>query len=355
MMFQKKLESPSENTPQISVIMSVFNGQEFLEQAARSILNQTMPNFEFIVIDDGSTDNSLKILKDLANADSRLVILSRENKGLIFSLNEAASNAKAPLLARMDCDDVAHPTRFEKQLNEFAMRPNLVALGCQVNFIDRHGSEFGKEIVYPIGDNEIQINRSLGGPFLAHPTLMMRASAFRSVGEYRAPFVAAEDLDLIYRLFEVGELDNLPERLLDYRFHGNNVSIVGGLRQMLTRATLLELLEQKEKSGVDYLSLLTTPISLATIESQTNLPGIRSRLLNRLVTQSFAYNHHVMGSAEGLSVFSEHIQHLKLIATRESLSTRRKLIWTGFKSLVRSKQFRRIVPMLRSLNRTAKL
>jgi glycosyltransferase involved in cell wall biosynthesis len=332
--------------PLVSVIMSVFNGEEFLSLAIESIRDQTLKNFEFIIVNDGSNDSSQAVLEHFATIDKRIRLISRENKGLIASLNEAATVSQGTFLARMDCDDVAHPTRFERQVQEFSTRPNLVALGCQVNFVNREGLPLGKELRYPVGMAAVLKNHPLGGPFIAHPSLMMRRTAFDNAGGYRAPFIAAEDLDLLYRLIRIGEIDNIDQKLLDYRFHGKNISIVGGFKQMLTRAVLIELTTERSISGVDYLSLLDEPINLATVETLVNLPGIKNRIVNRLVDKSYAYNHHVIASYEGLQVFHERLQALRLEGTPESVKIRQELIWQATKALIRTKNFTWLVKLL---------
>lgn len=345
-----ELISQIEFKPVISVIMSVFNGVEFLAAAIESIRSQTVRDFEFIIIDDGSTDGSLALLTMCAGKDKRIRLISRENRGLIASLNEAAALAKAPLLARMDCDDIAHPARFELQLRSFEARQNLVALGAQTHVIGKDGLSLGKIHRYPIGKSEFKLNYPLGGPFVAHPLLMMRAEAFRKVGGYRAPFVAAEDLDLVYRLLEIGEVDNLSDTLLDYRFHGKNVSIVGGYKQMLARATLIELVLEKERSGIDYLVRLEGPIDLNTIETQINYLGFRNRLIARLVDYDYAYNSHAMTSIVGFDAFAERIVQLSTVTTADDAAAaklKRGLIWTATKTFVRTGYIAALLPMLK--------
>jgi glycosyltransferase involved in cell wall biosynthesis len=335
--------------PAVSVIMSVFNGEAYLESALRSILNQSVREFEFVIVDDGSKDRTAQILAAYAAADERIRLISRPNKGLIASLNEAASVSKAPFLARMDGDDVAHPKRFEAQLAEFERRPELVALGTQINVIDRRGGQSGKEQRFPVGADEVAANYPNGGPFIAHPTLMMRTDAFRQVGGYRAPFVAAEDLDLLYRLCRIGQIDNLREALLDYRVHGKNISIMGGYKQMLARVVLIELVEEHNLTGIDHLSRLTGPVNLGTIERDLAIPNLRERLVNRLVNFSFAYNPHVTGSSEGQALIIERFVALTVAGDPASLSVRHNIFWTTVKSLIRSRQWAWLIRFLRDI------
>ncbi|HIP11775.1 MAG TPA: glycosyltransferase family 2 protein, partial [Arcobacter sp.] len=102
--------------PMVSVLLSVYNGEKYLDEAIESILNQTYQDFEFIIINDGSTDKSLEIIEKYKKEDNRIVVISRENKGLIYSLNEGISQAKGKYIARMDADDISLATRFEEQV-----------------------------------------------------------------------------------------------------------------------------------------------------------------------------------------------------------------------------------------------
>ena len=227
--------------PAVSLLMSVYNGLPHLGAAVESILGQTFTDFEFVIIDDGSKDGSTEHLRRYADLDPRIVLVSRANKGLIASLNEAAALARAPLLARMDADDVSHPTRFARQVEAFASRPGLIALGTWVRFIDASGRVTGPGEGSPVGEAAVANAFVEGTGFVAHPTLMMRREAFEAVGGYRAAYLHAEDLDLLYRLSFAGTIDNLPEHLLDYRTHEHNVSVRYALEMQMMGSLLSEM------------------------------------------------------------------------------------------------------------------
>ena len=123
-------------TPAISVLMPVYNAAPYLAEAIESILNQTFTDFEFLIIDDGSTDRSAEIVNAYARKEERIRFLSRENRGLPATLNELASMARAPLLARMDADDISTPDRFEKQVAFLADSPDVIVAGGQPLFCD---------------------------------------------------------------------------------------------------------------------------------------------------------------------------------------------------------------------------
>src|ERR1035437_8612478 len=126
--------------PTLSVCMPVYNAQAYVRQATESILNQSFADFEFIIIHDGSTDDSRKILEELARRDSRIRLVSRPNTGYTKALNEALGLARAPYLARMDADDISMPDSFEKQLAYLQAHPDCVLVGSRILTIDPFGS-----------------------------------------------------------------------------------------------------------------------------------------------------------------------------------------------------------------------
>lgn len=202
--------------PLVSVIMPVYNAQLYLAEAVESILNQTFSDFEFITIDDGSTDKSLKILQRYAALDDRIVLVSRRNTGIVGALNEGIAMARGEYIARMDADDVSMPSRLEQQIGYMAENPNCVAVGGLMLMVDPSGSPL---MVWDIARTHEEIDRlhmSGHGGAMPHAASMLRRDALLSVGGYRAG-VHAEDLDLFLRLAEIGELCNLPVVVYKYR------------------------------------------------------------------------------------------------------------------------------------------
>ncbi len=126
-------------TPDVSIIMAVFNGEEFIEDSIKSVLKQTFKNFEFIIVDDGSIDNSLKIIKSYQAIDSRIKIITQKNNGLAKSLNVGIKNSKGKYIARIDADDLCYECRLEKQYL-FMENNHLVDLiGSSVDVINENG------------------------------------------------------------------------------------------------------------------------------------------------------------------------------------------------------------------------
>jgi hypothetical protein len=210
--------------PTISVLMPVRNGERFLAEAVESVLSQTFRDLELLVIDDGSTDSTPQILERLGIEDPRLVIHRREpGPNLPEVLNFGAELARAPLLARLDADDVALPDRFQLQVAFLAAHPEVALVGGQVPLIDESGREIGRA-EYPLTNEELQEALCHRNPFV-HSAMVMRREAFEEVGGYRPNFVHAEDLDLWLRLADVHRIANLPADVVQYRIHGSQQTL----------------------------------------------------------------------------------------------------------------------------------
>ncbi|WP_263385012.1 glycosyltransferase [Granulicella arctica] len=208
--------------------MSVYNGEEFLGESVRSILDQTFSDFEFIVVDDGSSDRSKSILDAYALEDKRITVIAQDNLGLVKSLNRACGLARGKYLARMDADDVAVRTRLALQVQFLEAHPEISVVGSAVAFIDSLGRIL-TVAKRPLHDR--QIKRALpDANVLWHPSVMLTAETFISLGGYRnVPY--AEDYDLWLRIADQHALANLSEILLKYRVHGSQVSISRTVQQ----------------------------------------------------------------------------------------------------------------------------
>lgn len=209
--------------PPISVLLAVYNGGPYLRAAIDSILAQTFGDFEFVIIDDGSTDSSPAVLNEAATRDPRIRLVSRPNKGLTVTLNEGVALARGEFLARMDADDIALPQRFEKQIAYLREHSDCVLLGSRVLQIDPDGLPI-RQWCAELSHDEIDAAHLNRGWPVVHPAVMMRTAAVRRVGGYRDQYNTLEDLDLFLRLAEIGRLANLPDVLLHYRQHFNSVT-----------------------------------------------------------------------------------------------------------------------------------
>jgi glycosyltransferase involved in cell wall biosynthesis len=209
--------------PAASVILPVCNGGRYLDSAIRSVIGQSFSDFEVLLLNDGSTDDSLSRLEWFAARDSRCRVFSWPNRGLIGTLNEGIRLARSEILIRMDSDDICHATRFQKQIDYLNANPDCVAVGTLCSLIDPEGLPI-RTFVEVTSHEAIDAAHLAGnGGNIAHPTVAMRKSLVLACGGYRDQFPHAEDLDLFLRLAEVGRLANLPEVLLDYRQHRGSI------------------------------------------------------------------------------------------------------------------------------------
>src|ERR1700722_13117089 len=158
------------SAPLISVVMSVYNGDPFLAEAVESILNQSFRNFEFIVIDDGSTDRSASIISEYQRSDPRMQVHHQENRGLVESLNRGCRLARGTYIARMDADDVAVSDRFMRQMEFMEQHPEVGVLGGAVEFINSDGRSLGTSVL-PTEDREIKAA-------LRHNSLIFHSNVF---------------------------------------------------------------------------------------------------------------------------------------------------------------------------------
>nr|WP_321465552.1 glycosyltransferase family A protein [uncultured Desulfobulbus sp.] len=216
--------------PQVSVLMPVYNAERYVDEAVKSILRQTFTDFEFIIINDGSTDQSLRILSAYADRDDRIRLINRENKGLVATLNEMIALAKGEYLARMDADDIAVPDRFAKQATFLNENQGVVCVGGAFELID-HKSRLLTRLYPPEHDNDLQRLMLAGHTAICHPCAMIRTFALRQVGGYDSAVPCAEDLDVWLRLGEMGLLANLRDCVLQYRLHSFSISEEKGLKQ----------------------------------------------------------------------------------------------------------------------------
>ena len=208
----------------VTVLMPVYNGAAYLEPAIESIRRQTHSDFEFLIVDDGSTDGSSQILQGFSAQDSRIHVIHGMHEGGAASRNRGLALARGTVIVCMDADDVAMPERIKRQLAYLAEHPNVAAVGSALRLINRDGDPIAPPTKYPLGSEEIREGLFSGYSMLAHPTVAMRREAVIAVGGYRRAFDPAEDYDLWLRLSERYALANLPDVLVDYRWHGNNTT-----------------------------------------------------------------------------------------------------------------------------------
>jgi len=209
--------------PTISVLMPVYNAESYVAEAVESVLSQSFADFEFLIINDGSRDRSRSILQAYADQDPRIRLISRENRGLIASLNELVAQARGEFLARMDADDICLSNRFSQQVAFLQAHPEVLCVGGAYDMIDAQGKLITL-VKPPEQDAEIQEQMLSGGTAIQHPCAMVRRRALLQVRGYDRKTFLAEDLDLWLRLGEMGQLANLPDPVLRYRVHDQSLS-----------------------------------------------------------------------------------------------------------------------------------
>lgn len=218
-------------SPLISVAMPVYNGEQYLAEAIESILAQTFRNFELIIIDDGSTDASLEVLKLYEKRDSRVRLIARENRNLATTLNDIVSLARGKWLARMDQDDIALPQRFERQL-QWLEQTEADITG---SWVQRFGTSDRRLVRLRQTDDAIKMELLFCSPF-AHPSVMMRTVLIKQLC-YDKAWEKVEDYDLWERAVRAGwKMTNIPEVLLLYRVHDTQISAkTASAQQYLTQ------------------------------------------------------------------------------------------------------------------------
>jgi len=235
--------------PAVSVLMPVYDAAEYVARAVESILGQTFGDFEFLIYDDGSTDGSMQIVEGYARRDARIRLSRKAHAGYAVWLREGVAAANARFIARMDADDVARPTRLERQLDFLERHPDCCAVGTRVLRIDPDGRPI-REGDVPLEHASIERALLTGrGEALPHPAAMLRRDVLLAAGSYRPEYEPAEDLELFLRLAEHGRLANLPEVLLDYRQHIRKTSHQRGIEQRRMVARILH--EARARRGLD--------------------------------------------------------------------------------------------------------
>lgn len=211
--------------PILSVVMPVYNAGSFLVEAIESIRNQTHTNWELIAVDDYSTDNSWKTLKSFVKKDSRIKVYKNgKHRGVAGAANLALSFAKGTFIARMDADDISHPTRFARQITFLEKNKDVVAVGGQCELINEQGKKIGWK-QFPTENNEIHALMFNRIP-LQQPTLMVNTSLLpKDFVWYEDNFYSAEEVELLFRLFKYGNIRNMSAILLKYRIHPENTSL----------------------------------------------------------------------------------------------------------------------------------
>jgi len=233
--------------PRLSILLPVRDAADYLPEAIASLEAQTLQDWECLAIEDGSTDSSAEILNSWQKRDTRVRVLEGGAQGIVHALNLGLAEAKAPMIARMDADDISLPTRLEEQVDFMSTHPDVVACGTGVSMVDPVGRMLCP--IHPATDHSIIVERLIkgGATAIVHPTLMVRTKCLKKLGGYREIFCHVEDFDLYLRLSDVGKLANLDGILLHYRQHAASANVTRREQQCVLRLKALN--EYRERHG----------------------------------------------------------------------------------------------------------
>jgi glycosyltransferase involved in cell wall biosynthesis len=234
--------------PKVTVLMPVYNGERYLREAVESILDQTFTDFEFLIINDGSTDRTVKIIESYSDPRIRLVH-NEKNMKLIATLNKGLKLARGEYIARVDCDDISLPERLAKQVAFMDANPEVGVLGTAFQTIDSYGKSLNSPILYPSQYSFLRWSLCFYSP-IVHPTVMMRKELVLGADGYSPEAIHVEDYDLWRRLSGVTQLSNLQDVLIYLRKHDANVTEIY-LTEHFKNAEIINRLIISETLGED--------------------------------------------------------------------------------------------------------
>lgn len=240
------------NAPKVTVLMSVYNGERYLREAIDSILNQCFEDFEFLIINDASADNTEEILKNYK--DSRIkVIINKKNLGLTKSLNKGLKIAKGEYIARMDSDDISLPKRLEEEVKVLDLDGNIGLVGTYCFVMDEEGRILSRlsSLSKSIKNGLMSVNQ------FVHSSVMIRKKCLDATGYYREEFKFAQDYDLWLRISESFKIMNIPKYLHKWRFDTKSISFSKNEEQSKYAALALKLAKERRLKGEDSLQVLS--------------------------------------------------------------------------------------------------
>lgn len=240
--------------PRVSVVLPVRNGMPFLAESLESILGQSAPDFELIVVDDGSTDGTPECL--ISYADPRIKVLRTEGRGLVAALNLGIKQGRGTFIARMDADDIAAVDRFACQLRRFEENPRVGVVFTGAELIDAHGRRMGWNREPIVSQEHVREGLTVQRVMepLLHPSVMVRRSVVEAAGGYR-PYECAEDMDLWLRLVDSTAFDKITAPLLKYRILDTSVSRVRAQTQAVNTCLAIASYELRRKTGLEVFDL----------------------------------------------------------------------------------------------------
>lgn len=243
----------SELIPLITVLTPVFNSAHFLVETIESILAQSFTDYEFLLIDDGSTDDSLAIARQFEAIDPRIHVVSLEHAGVVAAMNAGIQLARGQWIARIDADDLAQPDRLERQLQVVRAHPHLAAVGSHSHIIGQSGKVVGRHTFGPTSIHEFEEVRNEEPIYLVHSSVMFSRAIALELGGYRQEAFPADDIDLWTRMADHHPIVVIPEPLVSYRIHASSISSTRFDAQMES-ARRIGVNMARRRSGLPELS-----------------------------------------------------------------------------------------------------
>lgn len=212
--------------------MSVYNGEAFLEETIKSVLEQTFKDFEFVIVNDGSTDNSIDIINKFVINDSRIKLVNNpKNIGLTKSLNVGINNSTGEYIARLDSGDFSYPDRLEEQVKFLNENNDVGLVGTWAYVVDDKRTIL-KELKYPTDDKIIKKDLINYNPFV-HSSIMFRRSVASQVGFYNEDYFYAQDYEFYFRLYPITKFANVPFFLVEYRRYSKSITSTKNKEQVM--------------------------------------------------------------------------------------------------------------------------
>jgi glycosyltransferase involved in cell wall biosynthesis len=319
-------------TPKVSVVMPVHNAMPYLDNAVESILGQTFEDFEFVILDDASSDGSRERLREWASRDERIrLIEEKRNLGPALSSERVARAARAPIVARMDADDIAHPDRLKEQLAVFARYPETGIVACLCDFIDAQDRRVR-------GFERWRLARRTPLVPFAHGTMMYRRDVFEDVGGYRPECEYWEDQDLVTRMARLAPVMVIPHSLYEFRFSTTSTRTVSNADALERAVDTMYRSTDRLGRNQDYDDLLKSVRNSSKIDPRVFI-SLGSQLLWARGRPRF---------------FKRMVKHGELSPSFRSVSA---LVWTAWASLEpRSlRAFLRTLLLARNVGATLKM
>ncbi|MDX2173404.1 MAG: glycosyltransferase [Bacteroidota bacterium] len=312
--------------PLISIILPVYNAQDYIKESIDSILNQTYKNFEFIIINDGSTDKSEEII--LSFNDSRIKYFSQKNIGLAGTLNVGLNFATGIYIARQDQDDISHKDRLEKQIDYLEKNPSILLLGTRAKIFSNSQQDlrFHNHATHPA---ELKFDLLFDNPFV-HSSVMFKKEIINEIGNYNTDKSFFEDYELWSRFSAKGSVANLKNVLVDYRHHEQGLSksttyFKSDARYNQSVLNIERLMGHKDKAFNELAALFHWEkekcIGLSIKEIDSTLLNISNKIMTIYPNEEKIINERL-------------IQYKKIFRHRLNVIERRKIKWNYIKLLI---------------------